>query len=150
LYLVEQPPHCDLLRLSLSTGDLSALDGLFPSGFNFLFFFFVLPFISFPLFIWLYFIKFIPFLDFVFFFNFFYSIENLFALDEPFSSDQSYPLLFSSLWLFLLHLTIHVQIFCQIFFILALRLRLRWILHQFIGLEFSYYYFTYFFFSQTT
>lgn len=35
LYLVEQPPHCDLLRLSLSTGDLSALDGLFPSGFIF-------------------------------------------------------------------------------------------------------------------
>ena len=32
LYLVEQPPHYDLLRLSLSTGDLSALDGLFPSG----------------------------------------------------------------------------------------------------------------------
>ena len=33
LYLVEQPPHYDLLRLSLSTGDLSAFDGLFPSGF---------------------------------------------------------------------------------------------------------------------
>ena len=36
LYLVEQPPHYDLLRLSLSTGDLSALDGLFPSGFYFI------------------------------------------------------------------------------------------------------------------
>ena len=32
LYLVEQPPHCDLLRLSLSTGDLYALDVQFPSG----------------------------------------------------------------------------------------------------------------------
>lgn len=41
LYLVEQPPHCDLLRLSLSTGDLSALDGLFPSGFFNLFFYFI-------------------------------------------------------------------------------------------------------------
>jgi hypothetical protein len=42
LYLVEQPPHYDLLRLSLSTGDLSAFDGLFPSGlFNFIILFFI-------------------------------------------------------------------------------------------------------------